>query len=42
MLSRIWLAIATTIVATVAPGPESVRVDTNSPMLAMPLMAATM
>ena len=38
----IWLAIAITIVATAAPGPESVRVEMHRPMHAMPDIASTM
>ena len=38
----IWLAIAITIVATAAPGPESVFVEMNSPMHAIPDNTASM
>ena len=38
----IWLAIAITMVATAAPGPESVRVEMHSPMHAIPDSTASM
>ena len=39
--SRIWLTTTNATVATVVPGPESVRVETNMPKAAIPAMLAT-
>src|SRR5882672_8677680 len=40
--SMTWLAIATITVATIAPGPESVSVEMNSPTAMMPDAATRM